>query len=332
MPIPSNTGLQDISTGVIYPRNLGTWADLASTIEITVSNVANSSNNYSNTIVSNVTLGNLKVYATLTTANSNVIILGTRLSNANIANISVGQRIFHPNIAANTTITSIRNSNSGSTWDNYHSWLNNPAPYFIWTSPIIDNSSSIIFNCLINTVASGNVTYEIRSTDAGFDGTETLRTVAPGATDIAAHQGRFLSVAANVVSTGGLASLTTMDVNVINERLIIPLSQVNTSNLAGTSSARQLDLGRNVSYINNLQMTPYSYSGGSGYTVAGYVTSGYFDEVTITGAFPQIIDKANGGANIAVVDNAGNYIDSTLDILVYALPEQYRNGNNISQR
>jgi hypothetical protein len=329
MPIPENTGLQDFETGHIYPRNLGTWANLASTREITISSNALATST-ANITVGNISFGNLTINNSTLTANSNVIILTT--STANIANISVGMTVYNANISANTTVTSIRNSSSGVTWASLRSWLTNPATYFYWNSPIIDNGTSIVFNSLISADADGDITYEIRSTDGGFDGDETLITVNPGATDITAHQGQFVAITANVVSSGSVPVLRTMDVNIINERFILPLNGVDTSTLSGTSSNRQLDLGRQTSYIYNIQMTPYLYTGGSGYTNIGYFTTGYIDETLVTGAFPQIIDKTNGNANIAVVDNDGNYIDSQLDILVHALPEQYRDGNNISQR
>ena len=133
-------------------------------------------------------------------------------------------------------------------------------------------------------------------------------------------------------TTGSLTTLSSLDVTVTDQTLMLTKNKLDTSTLSGTSASRQIDLGRKISYINNIQMTPYVYTGGTPYVTVGYVTSGYFDETVVLGAFPQIIDKNNGGANITVIDNNGNYIDSYVDVLVYALPEQYVDGNNIRQR
>jgi hypothetical protein len=330
MPIPEATGLQDLNTAIIYPPNLGKWANLASTREITLSsNVLNTTTNVS-VIVGNVSFGNLTISNTNYYANTNVVVLGTTTSN--IANISVGMRVYGANIGSNVTVTSIRNSAAGSTWENWHQWISAPAGYFLWNSPIIDNGTNITFNCLITTEAVGNVSYTIRTTNTGFDGNDTVTTANIGDIDITAFSGRFLCVTANVRAEGSLHSLTSLDVNVTNEKLTIVQGDLDTSTLSGTSSSRQLDLGRAVSYIYNIQMTPHLTTSFSGYTASGYVTNDYFTETAVTGAFPQIIDKLNGGANIAVVDNDGNYVDTTLDLVAYALPEQYMDGINLKQR
>lgn len=330
MPIPENTGVIDVYTGKILPKNLGTWANLASTREITISSTATGAS-VGNIIVGNVSFGNLTIVNSRITANSNVITLTT--TTANIANISVGMKVYSANIAGNTTVTSIRNSSTGSIWDTWHGWLNNPAGYFLYSTGIINHGKNLTYNCQITTVADGTVKYDIRTTANGsFDGTETLTSIQSGNVNIPAFQGQFLVVTANVVSTGSLASLSSLDVTVTDQTMMLTTNKLDTSTLVGTSSSRQLDLGRKISYINNIQMTPYMYSGGSPYVTVGYVTAGYFDEVVVIGAFPQIVDKLNGGANIAVIDNSGNYIDSYVDVLVYALPEQYVDGNNLKQR
>jgi hypothetical protein len=254
---------------------------------------------------------------------------------ANIANISVGMQVYNANtVSANTTVTSIRNSSSGITWASYTKWINTPAGYFLWNSPIIDNASNKTFNCLITTEATGTVSYEIRSSvDGNFDGTETLRTVTSGNVNIPAHQGQFVSVTANVASTTELASLTSMDVTVTDETIQLSRNKLDTTTLSGNISNRQLNLGRTLSFITNLQITPYLVQSGGIYITADYVTDGYFVSATaILGAFPQIVDKTAGLANIALVDNNGNYIDGYVDIYCQALPEQYVDGNNIKQR
>ena len=82
-------------------------------------------------------------------------------------------------------------------------------------------------------------------------------------------------------------------------------------------------------------MTPYLTTSFDGYVANGYTTpSGYFTpETGVTGAFPQIVDKLSGGANIAIIDNNGSYVDSYVDVLAYVLPEQFMDIDyNIKQR
>jgi hypothetical protein len=333
MPIPLVTGDQDFRTGIVYPKNTGTWANLKSTREITLSsNVQGTTSNVS-VIVGNVSFGNLTIRNTNYYANSNIIILGTTTSN--IANISVGMKVYGANIGSNVSVTSIRNSSTGITWDSLTAWITQPAPYFIWNSDIINNESSIVFNCLVNSEVVGNVSYTILTTDGAFDGNDIVTTINVGNTDIPAYQGQYVLVSANVRTTGSLHNLSSMDINITNDPLIITRNHLYTGNLSGTSSSRQLDLGRNVSYITSLQMTPYLLNTTTGeYVTNGYVASDYFPATTgVTGGFPQIVDKLNGGANIALVDNDGNYSDGYIDLLAYVLPEQYMDVDyNIKQR
>ena len=331
MPIPENTGVIDVYTGKILPKNLGTWANLISTREITISSIATGAS-VGNIIVGNVSFGNLTIVNSRITANSNVITLTT--TTANIANISVGMRVYSANIAGNTTVTSIRNSSTGSTWDTWHAWINNPAGYFLYTTDIINHGKNLIYNCQIAADAEGIITYDIRTTANGsFDGSETLTTISNGNIAIPAFQGQFLAITANVVSTGSLASLTSLEVTVSDQTLALAKNKVDTTTLSGNINSRQLDLGRTLSYITNLQITPYLVQSGGIYITADYVTDGYFVSATaILGAFPQIVDKTAGSANIALVDNNGNYIDGYVDIYCQALPEQYIIGNNLLQR
>jgi len=332
MPIPNANGQPDPRTGIVYPPNTGTWANLKSTREITLSsNVQNTTTNVSVT-VGNVSFGNLTIIRTNYYANSNIVILGTTTSN--IANISVGMKVYGANIGSNVSVTSIRNSTTGVIWDNVKSWITEPAPYFTWNSDIIDNEQSIIFNCLIDSEIVGNVTYTITTTDTAFDGNDSVYTVNVGDADIPAYSGQYLVVTANVRSTGSLTSVTRMDVTVTNEPFTITKNYLYTGNLSGTNLSRSLDLGRNVSYITSLQMTPYLTSSFNGYVAVDYATSDYFTpETGVTGGFPQIVDKLNGGANIAIIDNNGSYVDSYIDLLAYVLPEQYMDVDyNIKQR
>ena len=328
MSIPDNNYQYDITTGWILPKNTGTWANLVSTVEITVSNVTNG-NATATLIAGNVTFGNLTFANTTCQANSNVITLTT--SSSSTANLSVGMQVWRSNVANGSTITGIRNELS--TWDTWTTWIKQPQTYMVYNTELVDTGLLDPYNLTIDSTIEGNVTYIVRtSADGEFSGNETVTTITPGITDVPAFEGRYYVVTANVQTESTLAAIKEMTISVKQEPILIQKGNIDSSTLTGTSSSRQLDIGRNVSYIYALQMTPYFYVGGTGYFTSGYVATGYTEETLVTGAFPQIVDKSNGGANIAIIDNEGNYIDSRFDATVSALPEQYRDGKNFRLR
>jgi len=328
MPIPADNYQYDITTGHILPNNTGTWANLVSTVEISLSNVT-TGNATATLIAGNVSFGNLTFANTTCQANSNVITLTT--SSSSTANLSVGMQVWRSNVANGTTITAI--NNQLSTWDTWTGWIKQPQAYMVYSTEPIDTGILDPYNLQIDADIEGNVTYIVRtSADGEFSGNETVSNLTPGITDVAAFEGRYYCVTANVKTESSLAIIRELTVSVKQEPLLIQKGNISTASLAGTSSSRQLDIGRNVSYIYALQMTPHLFVGGTGYTQTGYVVADYFPETIVTGAFPQIVDKLNGGANIALTDNDGNFIDGRVDVTLSALPEQYRDGKNFRLR
>jgi hypothetical protein len=332
MAIPENNGIFDTTLNKIIAPTTDSWNNLRSTIEITISSVTDANVITANLIAGNVAFGNITISNTTALGNSNIIVLGT--TTANIANLSVGMRVYRANIAGNVAnITGIQNSSTGVRWDTYKTWAGTPAPYLIYSTPIIDVGSVGYFNLEIDADITGNVKYEIRSSVTGtFDGSETLTNVFPATDNIPAFYGRYAVVTANVAYDGSLQTISALSARNYATPYSIYLNSVSSTTLSGSTSSRQLTLGKVVSQVVNLQMTPHYYSGGSGYATSGYFTSGYIDETIITGAFPQIIDKTGGAANIVLLDNEGNAIDGTVDVLATVLPEQYMDGINLRQR
>lgn len=332
MAIPENNGIFDTTLNKIIAPTSSTWSNLRSTIEIVISSISDANVSVANLIAGNVAFGNITITNTTMGANSNVIVLGT--TTANIANLSVGMKVYRGNIAGNVgNITAIQNSLTGVRWDTYKTWTGTPAPYLIYSTPIIDVGSVGYFNLEIDADINGNVKYEIRSSTTGiFNGTETLTNVLPATDNISAFYGRYVVVTANVAYNGSLQTISTLSARNFATPFTIYLNSVSSSTLSGNINSRQLSLGRTVSQVLNLQLTPHYYSGGSAYVTVGYVTAGYFDETIVTGAFPQILNKTGGTANIILVDNEGNSIDGNLDISATVLPEQYMDGINLRQR
>lgn len=225
-------------------------------------------------------------------------------------------------------------ANNASTWGELTSWVTRPADPLIWLSDPIDLGKEVYFTLQITTEAVGNVNYTVYTSNVGSfaNAYTTANTITSGSSGIAAFYGRYVTVAAEVYNTGGLHSLQTMELTAGTQRFDILMSDIDSSGLTGTISSRQLPIERTVSKVLNIQMTPYLTTGGSGYTQSGYVASTYFDETLVTGAFPQIIDKNGTGANVAFVDNDGNYIDCVFDAVAWVYPEQYMDGNNLKVR
>ena len=333
MAIPENNGIFDATLNKVIAPTTNSWNNLKSTIEIVISSTSDANISVANLTAGNIAFGNVTISNTTMAANSNVIVLGT--TTANIANLSVGMTIWRSNISGNVgTITAIQNSATGVRWDTYKIWAGTPSPYLIYSTPIIDVGRVGYFNLEIDADIIGNVKYEVRSSTTGvFDGTETLTNVYPATDNIPAFYGRYAVVTANVAYQGALQTITALSARNYTTPFTIYLNTVDTSGLLGSSTARQLSLGRTVSQVVNLQLTPHLTTSFNGYVGLGYADAGYFTpETGITGGFPQIIDKLNGTANIAVVDNNGSYVDSYVDILVSALPEQYMDGINLRQR
>ena len=333
MAIPENNGIFDATLNKIIAPTTGSWSNLRSTIEIVISSTSDANISVANLIAGNVAFGNITITNTTMSANSNVIVLGT--TTANIANLSVGMKVYRGNIAGNVgNITAIQNSSTGVRWDSYKTWAGTPASYLIYSTPIIDVGSVGYFNLEIDADITGNVRYEIRSSTTGtFDGTETLTNVYLATDNISAFYGRYVVVTANVAYNGSLQTISGLSARNYTTPFSIYLNSINTSSLTGTNTSRQLALGRVVSQVVNLQLTPHLTTSFNGYVAVGYATSDYFTpETGVIGGFPQIIDKTGGSANIAVVDNSGSYVDSYVDILATVLPEQYMDGINLRQR
>ena len=332
MAIPENNGIFDSVLNQIVAPTTNSWSNLRSTIEIVISSTSDANISVANLIAGNIAFGNVTITNTTMGANSNVIVLGT--TTANIANLSVGMTVYRGNIAGNVAnITAIQNSATGVRWDTYKTWAGTPAPYLIYSTPIIDVGSVGYFNLEIDGDITGNVKYEVRvSSNGTFDGSETLTNVLPNTDNIPAFYGRYAVVTANIGYQGVIQTINSLSARNYATPYSLYLNSVSSTTLSGSTSSRQLSLDRAVSQIVNLQMTPHYYSGGSGYATSGYFTSGYIDETIITGAFPQIIDKTGGAANIVLLDNEGNAIDGTVDVLATVLPEQYMDGINLRQR
>ena len=216
---------------------------------------------------------------------------------------------------------------SGTTWNSWSSWVNEPADPMIWLTNVLDLQETIDFCLQISTVANGTVSYSVYVSDTGaFAGEETTTNIASGATGVAGFTGRYVIIAANVARTNGINTLYGVDVRASNNSINIRLNNIDTSTLAGTSSERTLVLPRAVSKIVNMEITPHELA--SAYTLDLYVSSTQTSKQVV----PKIVSKSISTPKIALVGLDNQPRNATVDVLITALPEQYMDGNDLKTR
>ena len=219
---------------------------------------------------------------------------------------------------------------NGQDWDSLTNWVTAPVSPMITVSEELDLGISTTFTLQITTEVVGSISYTVYTTDdnAWVPASTTATIIASDAENIPAFTGRYVRVAASITSPSILAQLISMELSAGTKRFDILLNDINSSTLTGTSTARMINLGRNVSHVINLQITPHKASGNTWVTS----TSGYTEATISKLSTAIIVDKLAGHANIAFINAEGSYVDSTFDAVAYVLPEQYMSDNNLAVR
>jgi len=213
-----------------------------------------------------------------------------------------------------------------TTWDSFTDWFINPVNPLVWLLEPTDLGAVKSFNLKIITVARGNVDYVVYTSNTGlFDGEETTTTILNGATGVAGFTTRYVWIAVKVNGNAGTPLLYGVEY-IISESggNSLALSDIDTSTLSGSSSARTLSIGRTIGAITNIQITPKTVSS---YAVDLYVSS----SATSNTVIPRIISKGTSPVFALVgIDNQPR--DAVVDIVVQYLPEGYMSGNNLLVR
>jgi hypothetical protein len=200
-----------------------------------------------------------------------------------------------------------------------------PASPLIWAVDPVDLGTSKTFNLRIQTVADGLVSYKIYTSDTGaFAGEETITTINPGDSGVAAFSGRYLWIEVFVAATSGVNVLYGIEYAISEKPNKFSLNNVDTSTLSGTSSARTLELPKAVSGVTNIQITPRTVAN---YTLQTYVT----DYPTCNTVLPRVLSKT-APYQIALMGLDNVPRDAIVDLLVEYLPEGYMSGNNLLVR
>ena len=214
-----------------------------------------------------------------------------------------------------------------TTWDEWQTWISAPVDTLVWLTDIIDvGPTNTQYNLEITTTAEGTVEYVVYTSDTGaFAGEETATTISAGATNVPGFSGQFCIVAVQVSEALNIPNIQSVDLRTSNFTLDIQLDSVDTSTLAGTQSARQLELGRAISQVKNIQITPQETA--SDYAVNMYVS----DTATSNALVPRVVDRGTTPTiSLRGIDNDPR--DGIVDIRLTAFPEQYMSGNNLRFR
>jgi hypothetical protein len=237
-------------------------------------------------------------------------------------------------------------STTSTTWDNFLTWDLAPVDPLIWISDAVDAGSLGYWNIKVSTVASGDVrTFEIyTSTTGAFEGEETKTTINNGDANIQAFYGRHFRVGAFVYATGPNNNLQNMSITVTDFKLDISKSDVAFNTLptwtsvettATLAQARVLDIGRKVSGVVGVHITPNFISTASGgYAVPGddfqYFEQFNFGQITMPSIVKKLVittatsvESGCGTAFVLQNQNGDFLTTATVDVLLKVLPEQF---------
>jgi hypothetical protein len=215
---------------------------------------------------------------------------------------------------------------SVTTWDGFTSWYVNPTYPIVWYIPVQDQVFITSYNMKIVTETKGIVTYQVSTSSTGaFAGEETSVTINPNDTSVSGFTGRYFTVAVKVDRALGLTTLDSVTVTTTNAQINETLSNLDTSTLGGTITARPLPIARTYSLINSITIDPRQVTA---YNVDMYVSN----YATSTTVIPRVVSKNRTTPTIALLGIDGSNKDGTVDVTITGLPEQYRSGNNLLTR
>lgn len=219
--------------------------------------------------------------------------------------------------------------NAIQTWDEWRAWNFTPSTTLTWASESIDFGSSSWITANITIDCSGTPSYTIYASETGaFAGEETSVTADLGDENIAAVYGRYviLYITITYVPSEGVPEIRSFEWSASGARTSAFQYDLNSADLGGTASSRQLVPPRNFSKILTMRITPIS----SDYVVDDYVAQGYF--VDPVAPYPYIVDKDRTTPRIAFADGDGDAADTQFDIEYVGLPEMYMDGRDLRTR
>jgi hypothetical protein len=216
-----------------------------------------------------------------------------------------------------------------TTWDEWTSWTFEPAATLNHLTEITDLGENAYFNVTWTGNIVGTPTFYVyTSTTGAFAGEETTTTVNVDDTDIEAFYGRYVMIGISVAldPAAGPSEIIAFDFTCSGNRFDIQQFDINSADLSGSSSARQIAMPRTVSKVLSVVMTAQADQ----YVESSYVASDYIED-GVPG-FPITVTKTRTAPTVTFVNTSGNRVDATFDIRLTVLPEQYMDGANMLVR
>lgn len=216
----------------------------------------------------------------------------------------------------------------GTTWDSWTNWAYSTNDTIVWHSPTTQMGYvPRDFTLTIETTSNAEISYKVYTSMTGdFDGEETEVDIPAGATNVESFHGRFFFVVITATRIFEMPVITGCNITMNEEATEIVLSDLDTSALGGTQTAREIPLPRAISRIVDMKIQPHETA--SPYNLDVYVTN----TPTSTYLIPKIISKDNVTPTFALVGVDNHPRDGIVDIRLKTLPEQYMLGNNLYTR
>ncbi len=188
-----------------------------------------------------------------------------------------------------------------------------------WTSERIDRGTVEYFNLNISSDFDGECSYLIYVSETGqFSGEETEYYVKDGDYDVDAFYGRYAYVTAIVIGR----EFRSMTITASNTKSEFYLSNIDTSTLGGTTSARTLTLSLPISTIIDMQIQPKT---ATTYNVNLYVS----DTATSNALIPMVISKSLPSPSFVMRGIDNDPRDGIVDIKITGLARQVMTGGNL---
>lgn len=219
--------------------------------------------------------------------------------------------------------------NTIQTWQDWTSWTPSPVTPLTWATSTIELESATYFNLTWQITCEGTPTFTVyTSTTGDFTGEETSTTVNVGDENIEAFYGQYVVIYISVAQQDGGKPPSISSINFTANARPVNITQydVNSSELDGSVSARQIAMPRTVSKILSINATAHATE----YVDEDYVASGYVDATTPV--FPNVVSKTRSAPEITFITTSGSRSDAIFDLAMTALPEQYMDGNNMTIR
>jgi hypothetical protein len=211
-----------------------------------------------------------------------------------------------------------------TSWDTWNEWAYSTEDQIVWyLNPIFLGGQARNVTLNISTVADGVVGYRVYTSMTGeFGGEETETVIDFGDQDIPSFYARVIQIAVVVDRIIANPTFSSAEVTTSDSAVEIKLSNIDTSTLGGTQTARELVLPQAISRIVDMNITPQEVTA---YNLDVYVTN----TATSTYLIPKIIDKDPVTPVIALVGVDNHPRDGVVDIVIKALPSQNMVGNNL---